>query len=65
MPEPNNLKLRESLAAKSRKYAFFTFRTGRRLASAEDAALDKWIAGPARSWQPSLMGCPNTGRSSN
>ena len=35
MPEPNNLKLRESLAAKSRKYAFFTFRTGRRLASAE------------------------------
>ena len=35
MPEPNNLKLREALAAKSRKYAFFTFRTGRRLASAE------------------------------
>ena len=35
MPEPNNLKLRESLAAKSRKYAFFTFRTGRWLASAE------------------------------
>ena len=35
MPEPNNLKLRESLAAKSRKYALFTFRTGRRLASAE------------------------------
>ena len=35
MPEKNNLKLREALAAKSRKYAFFTFRTGRRLASAE------------------------------
>ena len=35
MPEPNNLKLREALTAKSRKYAFFTFRTGRRLASAE------------------------------
>ena len=35
MPEPNNLKLREALAARPRKYAFFTFRTGRRLASAE------------------------------
>ena len=35
MPETNNLKLLEALAAKSRKYAFFTFRTGRRLASAE------------------------------
>lgn len=35
MPEPNNLKLREALTAKSRKYAFFTFRTGRWLASAE------------------------------
>ena len=35
MPETNNLKLREALAARTRKYAFFRFHTGRRLASAE------------------------------